>query len=104
MFQAIERHIGRERRIQAAAKWHREVLERQEEELKKKHSTSTPEHSQQGRRPSRFEVFPVPTIISEQPAQTDSIISLPKDGVQENVKKDVLIQFCLTLLNVFTCS
>ncbi|CAG7725530.1 unnamed protein product [Allacma fusca] len=51
LIKSIERHIGRERRIKAAATWHREnmkiALMKQENEL---------------RRPSRFEVIPVPSI------------------------------------------
>ncbi len=69
-YQAIERHIGRERRIQAAAKWTREAAARAHEEMERK---SFAEILQ--RRPSRFEVTPVPTIITPSADSTTSIQS-----------------------------
>ncbi|ODN02440.1 Chloride channel protein 2 [Orchesella cincta] len=74
LIKAIERHIGRERRIQCAAQWRKEVAEkaRIEEEQERKRLLEL-----QQRRPSRFEVVPVPTIVTTKPDSTsvDSIRS-----------------------------
>ncbi|CAG7785203.1 unnamed protein product [Allacma fusca] len=55
LIKTIERHIGRERRIQAAANWHRDNMTRLAQ-LKPVQQSDVP------RRPSRFEVIPVPSI------------------------------------------
>lgn len=73
-FKAIEKHIGRERRIQAAAKWHREAAARAREELERRKFAEI-----QSRRPSRFEVFPVPSIITSHVDPTSS-----QDSVKSN--------------------
>jgi chloride channel 2 len=75
LIKAIERHIGRERRIQAAAKWHRETAARAKEELERKQFAEI-----QQRRPSRFEVVPVPTIVMSQADSSASVQSNIESG------------------------
>lgn len=56
----IDRHIGREKRLEVAAKWRKEAEERMQEELEKLER----ENGEKGisRRPSRFEVVPSPDV------------------------------------------
>ncbi|XP_049954141.1 chloride channel protein 2 isoform X1 [Schistocerca serialis cubense] len=60
LIKLIERHIGRERRLQVAAKWQKEAQERAKEEMERK---MIEEFQQKQRRPSRFEVIPAPDIL-----------------------------------------
>lgn len=62
LIKLIDRHIGRERRLQVAARWQREAQERaMEEERKRKEEQQLAQQRQ--RRPSRFEVIPAPDIL-----------------------------------------
>ncbi|XP_075233204.1 chloride channel protein 2 isoform X2 [Lycorma delicatula] len=58
LIKVIERHIGRERRLQVVAKWQKEAQERVKEELERKKK-----EYEKVRRPSRFEVTPAPDIL-----------------------------------------
>jgi len=58
LIKVIERHVGRERRLQVVAQWQREAQERMREEERKRR-----EEAQRQRRPSRFEVIPAPDIL-----------------------------------------
>ncbi|XP_046673278.1 chloride channel protein 2 isoform X1 [Homalodisca vitripennis] len=58
LIKVIERHVGRERRLQVVAQWQKEAQERAREEEKKRR-----ESEQRQRRPSRFEVIPAPDIL-----------------------------------------
>lgn len=58
LIQLIEKHIGRERRLQVAAIRQREAEEKAKEELKKV--------EERKRRPSRFEVVPAPDMLQKQ--------------------------------------
>lgn len=59
LIQLIEKHIGRERRLQVAAIRQKEAEEKaKEEELKKA--------EERKRRPSRFEVVPAPDVLQKQ--------------------------------------
>ncbi|XP_054267623.1 chloride channel protein 2-like isoform X2 [Macrosteles quadrilineatus] len=58
LIKVIERHVGRERRLQVVAQWQREAQERMREEERKRQ-----EEAQRQRRPSRFEVIPAPDIL-----------------------------------------
>ncbi|XP_026317141.1 chloride channel protein 2 [Hyposmocoma kahamanoa] len=53
LVRVIEKQVGRERRLQVAAMWHREAEKRRKEEEAKKRQ----------RRPSRFEVTPAPDML-----------------------------------------
>ncbi|KAL1115624.1 hypothetical protein AAG570_005914 [Ranatra chinensis] len=62
LIKTIERHVGRERRLEVVARWQKEAQERAKEELeKKKREMET--LAVTGRRPSRFEVVPAPDIL-----------------------------------------
>ncbi|CRL08157.1 CLUMA_CG020883, isoform A [Clunio marinus] len=56
LIRMLEKHIGREKRLEVAAKWKKEADEREEQERIKLMQ------SEQQRRPSRFEVTPAPDI------------------------------------------
>lgn len=57
LIKMIDRHIGKEKRLEVAAKWKKEAEEREElERIRRMQEEST-------RRPSRFEVVPAPDII-----------------------------------------
>lgn len=71
LIKLIERHIGRERRLQVAAKWQKEAQERAKEEMERK----IWEESQKQRRPSRFEVIPAPDIFKLRQHSTSELIS-----------------------------
>lgn len=71
LIKLIERHIGRERRLQVAAKWQKEAQERAKEEMERK----IWEETQKQRRPSRFEVIPAPDIFKLRQHSTGELIS-----------------------------
>jgi len=79
LMKEIERHTGRERRIQVASKWlsqaaarAKEELERQQFAVQRKHSEQKPPPQEEPRRrASRFEVTPVPSIVTS-PASESS--------------------------------
>ncbi|KAK7793887.1 hypothetical protein R5R35_003570 [Gryllus longicercus] len=90
LIKLIERHIGRERRMQVAAKWQKEAQERAREEMERKMR----EESQKNRRPSRFEVVPAPDILKLQQRSTNELSPKLKDtitpGVGSQPKKSIL--------------
>lgn len=53
----IDKHIGREKRLEVAAKWKKEADEREEQDRIRRMQ------EERQRRPSRFEVVPAPDII-----------------------------------------
>ncbi|XP_029175926.1 chloride channel protein 2 isoform X3 [Nylanderia fulva] len=61
LIKLIEKHIGRERRLQVAQKWHKEAEERAREEIERQLR-----EQERTRRPSRFEVIPAPDILKMQ--------------------------------------
>lgn len=58
LIKIIEKHIGRERRLQVVARWQKEAQERAKEEYERKRK-----ENERQRRPSRFEVVPAPDIL-----------------------------------------
>lgn len=60
LIRLIEKHVGRERRLQVAAIWQKEAQQRALEEFEKRVQE---EASKRQRRPSRFEVTPAPDIL-----------------------------------------
>ncbi len=70
LIKLIDKHIGRERRLQVAARWQREAQERAMEEQRRKEEQQLAQQRQ--RRPSRFEVIPAPDILKiKQQSNTD---------------------------------
>lgn len=59
LIKLIDKHIGKDKRLEVAAKWKKEAEEREEQE--RIHRMQ--EESLNQRRPSRFEVVPAPDII-----------------------------------------
>lgn len=57
LIKMIDSHIGRDKRLEVAAKWKKEAEEREEQERIKRMQED------RNRRPSRFEVVPAPDII-----------------------------------------
>ena len=57
LIKMIDKHIGREKRLEVAAKWKKEAEEREEQE--RIHRMQ----EEKSRRPSRFEVVPAPDVI-----------------------------------------
>ncbi|KAL9890915.1 chloride channel protein 2 isoform X7 [Glossina fuscipes] len=78
LIKMIEKHIGREKRMEVAQKWQKEAEERAREEEKKKQ-----EVEQKMRRPSRFEVLPAPDILSLRQIANDEM--LPPKKRQESM-------------------
>lgn len=60
LIKMIDKHIGREKRLEVAAKWQKEAQERAREELEKLQKEA--EEGNKSRRSSRFEVVPSPNI------------------------------------------
>ncbi|XP_034488307.1 chloride channel protein 2-like isoform X1 [Drosophila innubila] len=69
LIKIIEKHIGREKRMEVAQKWHKEAEERALEEEKKKMEAELKQ-----RRPSRFEVLPAPDILSLRQIANDEML------------------------------
>ncbi|XP_059609893.1 chloride channel protein 2 isoform X2 [Phlebotomus argentipes] len=60
LIKMIDKHIGRDKRLEVAAKWQKEAQERAREEQERLQR----EESERQRRPSRFEVMPAPDILT----------------------------------------
>jgi len=69
LIKMIEKHIGREKRMEVAQKWQKEAQERALEEEKKKQEVEL-----RMRRPSRFEVLPAPDILSLRQIANDEML------------------------------
>uniref|UniRef100_A0A1B6EB21 Chloride channel protein n=2 Tax=Clastoptera arizonana TaxID=38151 RepID=A0A1B6EB21_9HEMI len=83
LIKVIERHIGRERRLQVVARWQKEAQERAKEEERKRKETELQEQRQ--RRPSRFEVVPAPDILKLKQHSNNDLLSVPpRDDVDES--------------------
>ncbi|XP_058813577.1 chloride channel protein 2 isoform X2 [Topomyia yanbarensis] len=61
LIKMIDKHIGREKRLEVAAKWMKEAEEKVREEQERLQREA--EELQKTRRPSRFEVSPAPDIL-----------------------------------------
>ncbi|XP_063220427.1 chloride channel protein 2 isoform X2 [Bacillus rossius redtenbacheri] len=77
LIKLIERHIGRDRRLQVAAQWQKEAQERAKEETEKRLQE---EYYRTTRRPSRFEVIPAPDILKLEQRSASNLLS-PNDIV-----------------------
>ncbi|XP_011210268.2 chloride channel protein 2 isoform X9 [Bactrocera dorsalis] len=82
LIKMIEKHIGREKRMEVAQKWQKEAEERAREEEKKKQEAEL-----RVRRPSRFEVLPAPDILSLRQIANDEM--LPPKQRQESFTNNV---------------
>ncbi|KYN02560.1 Chloride channel protein 2 [Cyphomyrmex costatus] len=75
----IEKHIGRERRLQStfqvAQKWHKEAEERAREEIERQLR-----EQERTRRPSRFEVIPAPDILKMQRQSVNDLTMSANNG------------------------
>ncbi|EGI58484.1 Chloride channel protein 2 [Acromyrmex echinatior] len=71
----IEKHIGRERRLQVAQKWHKEAEERAREEIERQLR-----EQERTRRPSRFEVIPAPDILKMQRQSVNDLTMSANNG------------------------
>ncbi|KAM7361716.1 chloride channel protein 2 isoform 3-T3 [Cochliomyia hominivorax] len=78
LIKMIEKHIGREKRMEVAQKWQKEAEERAREEERKKQEVES-----KMRRPSRFEVLPAPDIITLRQIANDEM--LPPKKKQETL-------------------
>ncbi|XP_024874797.1 chloride channel protein 2 isoform X1 [Temnothorax curvispinosus] len=74
LIKLIEKHIGRERRLQVAQKWHKEA-ERAREEIERQLR-----EQERTRRPSRFEVIPAPDILKMQRQSVNDLTMSPNNG------------------------
>ncbi|KAH0945110.1 hypothetical protein HN011_010915 [Eciton burchellii] len=75
LIKLIEKHIGRERRLQIAQKWHKEAEERAREEMERQMR-----EQERTRRPSRFEVIPAPDILKMQRQSVNDLTMSPNNG------------------------
>lgn len=75
LIKLIEKHIGRERRLQVAQKWHKEAEERAREEMERQLR-----EQERTRRPSRFEVIPAPDILKMQRQSVNDLTMSTNNG------------------------
>ncbi|KAI4490949.1 hypothetical protein M0802_010623 [Mischocyttarus mexicanus] len=75
LIKLIEKHIGRERRLQVAQKWHKEAEERAKEEMERQLR-----EQERTRRPSRFEVIPAPDILKMQRQSVNDLTMSTNNG------------------------
>lgn len=85
LIKMIEKHIGREKRMEVAQKWQKEAEERAREEERKKQ-----EAEQRMRRPSRFEVLPAPDILSLRQIANDEMLPPKKKQETLQPRKSIL--------------
>lgn len=74
LIRLIEKQIGRERRLQVAARWQKEAQQRAIEELERKMQE---EANKRQRRPSRFEVIPAPDFLKLRQQLSNNELHLP---------------------------
>lgn len=72
LIKMIDKHIGREKRLEVAAKWQKEAQERAREELEKLQKEG--EQGNKSRRSSRFEVVPSPNITKLRELATNAML------------------------------
>lgn len=60
LIKMIDKHIGREKRLEVAAKWQKEAEDKAREEFERRHKEY--EERNKSRRSSRFEVIPTPDV------------------------------------------
>nr|CAD7432037.1 unnamed protein product [Timema monikensis] len=82
LIKLIEKHIGRDKRLQVAAKWQKEAQERAKEKLERKLMEAA---QQKQRRPSRFEVIPAPDILKLRQHSAANLLS--PDTIKSILKK-----------------
>ncbi|XP_031781347.1 chloride channel protein 2 isoform X2 [Nasonia vitripennis] len=79
LIKLIEKHIGRERRLQVAQRWHKEAEERAKEEMERQLR-----EQERSRRPSRFEVIPAPDILKMQRQSVNDLTMSGGNGVNSD--------------------
>lgn len=80
LIKMIEKHVGREKRLEVAAKWQKEAEERAREEKERLENES----NERIRRPSRFEVSPAPDILALRQFANDEMLPPQAKKRQEN--------------------
>lgn len=95
LIKMIDRHIGREKRLEMAARWQKEAQERAREEIERLQLEQRQINERnRTRRPSRFEVMPAPDMLklremtgtsAEQPAAAGEMGGGGGGGDRENV-------------------
>lgn len=88
LIKIIDRHIGRDKRLEVAAKWKKEAEERAKEEQER--LTREAESTERQRRPSRFEVSPAPDILKLRQIANNEIASPNKIEPLGAPKKSIL--------------
>lgn len=99
LIKMIDRHIGREKRLEMAARWQKEAEERAREEMERlQNEQRLMDERNKTRRPSRFEVMPAPDILKlkeiagtledQQQKQQRENVNMPQFGVHP--KKSIL--------------
>lgn len=87
----IDKHIGREKRLEVAAKWQKEAQERAREELEKMQK-----EAQEGiktRRSSRFEVVPSPDVAKLRELANNEMLPPHAKKAKENINNPNLGSF-----------
>lgn len=85
LIKMIEKHIGREKRLEIAQKWQKEAQERAREEQER-----LQKEVQKGiRRPSRFEVLPAPDILALRQFANDEMLPPQAKKRQEGLNHPV---------------
>ncbi|KAJ8679361.1 hypothetical protein QAD02_015148 [Eretmocerus hayati] len=79
LIKLIEKHIGRERRLQVAQRWHKEAEERAREEMERQLK-----EQERSRRPSRFEVIPAPDILKMQRQSVNDLTMTGTNGINSS--------------------
>lgn len=95
LIKMIDRHIGREKRLEMAAKWQKQAKERAREELEKLQlEQKQVEERNKTRRPSRFEVMPAPDMLELRARANTEIAEpvsqSPKEEQREGVSHPLL--------------
>lgn len=88
LIKIIDRHIGREKRLEVAAKWKKEAEERAKEEQER--LTREAESAERQRRPSRFEVSPAPDILKLRQIANNEIA--PPNKTEPGVPKKSILK------------
>lgn len=98
LIKMIDRHIGREKRLEVAAKWKKEAEERAKEEERMIRETET----ERQRRPSRFEVSPAPDILKLRQIANNEISSSTNNNNKNDQQPSAPKKSILKKTNSFT--
>lgn len=86
LIKMIDRHIGREKRLEMAARWQKEAEERAREELERLQLQQKQiDERNKSRRPSRFEVMPAPDILKLREHANNEMLPNQQRKERENI-------------------